>query len=164
MRGYVVQNIHPPRPPSRRHTGQGAYARVPKLDVENVQFSRMTLTPVARAESGTPATAADVFGLLWRSLSDLLGSATTATLLRRSRNAVARRLPSAAELMIDRDGLVYRYTLPPPWSEVAGEGLDVMRALADELRPLLMELTGGMILDQLDGIAGFRDNGIVFSR
>ncbi len=124
----------------------------------------MTLTPVPDAGSRKPTTAADLFGLLWRGLSDLLGSATTATLLRRSKNAVAGRLPSAAELSIERQGLEYRYTLPPAWSQEASDGMDVMRALVDELRPLLMELTGATILENLDGVPGFRDNGIVFSK
>lgn len=127
----------------------------------------VTIAPLARPASPTPATATDLFGLLWRSLSDLLGSATTATLLRRSKNAVARRLPAAgelAQLTIDRDGLEYRYTLPPAWSQTGGDGIVLMHALVDELRPLLMELTGAMLLEQLDRVAAFRDNGIVFAR
>ncbi len=131
---------------------------------------------MARVASPTRATAADLFGLLWRSLSDLLGSATTATLLRRSKNAVARRMPvvgntgelealaQLGELTIERDGLEYRYALPPEWSQSASHGIAVMHALVDELRPLLMELTGAMILEQLDRVAAFRANGIVFSR
>ena len=105
-----------------------------------------------------------MFGLLWRSLSDLLGSATTATLLRRSKNALARRLPAAAAIGIEREALEYGYTLPPSWSQEAGDGMDLVYALVDELRPLLMELTGATILDELDRVPGFRDNGIVFSR
>jgi len=135
-----------------------------KLDVDTLQRLRMTFVPSAPRTGPRPATAAALFGLLWASLSDLLGSATTATLLRRSKNAVARRLPSAAALAIEREGLEYRYTLPASWSDEAADGLDVMRALVDELRPLLMELTGATILEQLDRLAGFRDNGIVFTR
>jgi hypothetical protein len=137
---------------------------LPNGDGRNVHRQQMTFTPSAAAATPTPATAADLFGLLWRSLSDLLGSALTATLLRRSKNAVARRLPSAGEVAIDREGLEYRYTLPPSWSQATGDGSEAMRALVDELRPLLMELTGAMILEQLDRVAGFRENGIVFSR
>ncbi|MFL5307786.1 MAG: hypothetical protein ACJ8F1_21385 [Polyangia bacterium] len=134
------------------------------MDAENVQFLRMKVTSIAGAASPAPTTAAELFGLLWRSLSDLLGSATTATLLRRSKNAVVRRLPAAGELVIDREGLEYRYTLPPSWSQPAGDGMEVICAVVDELRPLLMELTGATILDRLDQVPGFRDNGIVFSR
>jgi hypothetical protein len=129
-----------------------------------VQFVGMTVTTVFGARRRTPATAADLFGLLGRGLSALLGSATAATLLRGSRNAVANRRPGVAAVSIDRDGLEYRYTVPPGWSVSGGEGLDVLRELVDELRPLLMELTGALILDQLDAIPGFRENGIVFSR
>jgi hypothetical protein len=112
----------------------------------------------------SPATAADLFGALWRALSDLLGSATTATLLRRSRNAVARRRPCAAELQIDREGLEYCYTVPASWSAPDGEGLDSLRELVNELRPLLMELTGAIILNQLDTNPTFAQSGIVFAQ
>jgi hypothetical protein len=111
-----------------------------------------------------PATAVDLFALLWRSLSDLLGSATTATLLRRSRNAVAQRWPAIADLQIDREGLEYGYHLPASWSTADGEALDAVRALVGELRPLLMELTGEVILSQLDTNPTFAESGIVFSQ
>jgi hypothetical protein len=113
-------------------------------------------------DDGTPTTAADLFGLLWRSLSDLLGSATTATLLRRSRNAVARRAPDLADLQIDREGLEYRYRLPPSWSAPDDQALSTVRDIVGELRPLLMELTGEVILSQLDANPAFARSGIIF--
>ncbi len=122
-------------------------------------------SPTSGSSGGRePATAADLFGLLWRTLSDLLGSATTATLLRRSRNALARRSPAVTALQIDREGLEYRYTLPASWSNRTGDGLDMIRDLVGELRPLLMELTGAVILNQLDTNPTFAESGIVFSR
>lgn len=113
---------------------------------------------------GAITTAADLFGVLWRALSDLLGSATTATLLRHSRNASAQRWPKLAELQIDRDGLEYRYRLPASWSVAGGDGMDSMRDLVGALRPLLMELTGEVILTQLDANPTFAESGIVFSQ
>lgn len=110
----------------------------------------------------TPITAADLFGLLWRSLSDLLGSATTATLLRRSRNAVAGRAPDLADLQIDREGLEYRYRLPPSWSAPDDRAVSTVRDIVGELRPLLMELTGEVILSQLDANPAFARSGIIF--
>lgn len=113
---------------------------------------------------GTPTTAADLFGLLWRMLSDMLGSATTATLLRRSRNAVAQRAPELAELQIDREGLEYRYRLPASWLAADAQAVNTMRDIVSELRPLLMELTGAVILNQLDANPTFAESGIIFSR
>ncbi len=124
----------------------------------------MTSATSGSSRGRPPATAADLFGLLWRTLSDLLGSATTATLLRRSRNALARRSPGVAELQIDREGLEYRYTVPASWSNPEGDGLDSVRDLVSELRPLLMELTGALILNQLDANPQFAESGIVFSQ
>jgi hypothetical protein len=114
--------------------------------------------------SRAPITAADLFGQLWRSLSDLLGSATTATLLRRSRNAIAQRSPDLSELQIDREGLEYRYRLPASWSNPDDAAVGAVRELIGELRPLLMELTGEVILSQLDANPAFAKNGIIFSQ
>lgn len=114
--------------------------------------------------SPAPPTAAELFGLLWRSLSDLLGSATTATLLRRSRNAVAQRSPALVELQIDREGLEYRYRVPASWSNPDDAALGAVRELVGELRPLLMELTGEVILSELDANPAFAQNGIIFSQ
>lgn len=118
----------------------------------------------ASPEDRAPATAADLFGLLWRMLSDMLGSATTATLLRRSRNAVAQRAPELADLQIDREGLEYRYRLPASWLAADAQAVNTMRDIVSELRPLLMELTGAVILNQLDANPTFAESGIIFSR
>ncbi|HVS76152.1 MAG TPA: hypothetical protein VHE11_04405 [Steroidobacteraceae bacterium] len=134
------------------------------MDAQSAHSVRMMASTSISSRGRTPVTAADLFGLLWRALSDLLGSATTATLLRRSRNAVASRWPEVACLQIDREGLEYRYTLPASWTSPNGHGLDTMRDLVGELRPLLMELTGEIILSQLDTNPRFAQSGIVFSQ
>jgi hypothetical protein len=109
-------------------------------------------------------TAAELFDLLWGTLADVVGSATTATLLRRSKNALARRNHGVDELQISREGLEYRYRIPGAWKQHTDETLAVMRSLAAELTPILMELTGDVILRRLDGIAAFRAGGVLFSR
>ena len=105
--------------------------------------------------------ASDLFAVLWRTLSDLLGTTTTATLLRCSRNAAARRSPALADVHIDRDGFEYRYTLPSSWFSDDGAGVAGMRELIAELRQRLMELTGSVILKQLEANPAIAQSGVL---
>lgn len=122
----------------------------------------MNLAAGAPPERLQPATAAQLFELLWTSLTDVLGSATTATLLRRSRNNLVPRLPELEDLRIDRRGLEYGYTLPESWKDVSTTSMEELRQLVDELGPLLVQLTGSVILRKLAAIPAFSRNGIVF--
>jgi hypothetical protein len=117
------------------------------------------LTPNDRSFGPTPA--ADVFAGLWRTLSDLLGTTTTATLLRCSLNAVARRSAALADLHIDLAGFEYHYTLPGSWLSSDGGGLAAMRELIAELRPRLMELTGSVILKHLEANPAIAQSGVL---
>jgi hypothetical protein len=103
---------------------------------------------------------AALFVLLWNGLADLLGTAATATLLRRAAKRAAAREPALAELTIVRESLEYRYTLPSTWKDGRGaEG--PMRALVRELLPLLVELTGPIVVRHLAQIPELREGGIV---
>ncbi len=62
----------------------------------------------ARAE----LSGAGLFKDLWESLADVLGTAATATLLRRAARRAVPRSPELAELAIAKANLEYRYTLP----------------------------------------------------
>jgi hypothetical protein len=114
------------------------------------------------SDDGAPAVAARLFGLLWTGLTDVLGSATTAALLRRSAKALQARRPQATPLKISRVGLAYTYELPPEWRRETPGALASLRDLVDELRPILMELTGEVVLRGLDRIDAFKAEGIRF--
>jgi hypothetical protein len=129
-----------------------------------VQFLHMTTGHVDAAPPATPPTPARLFELLWRTLSEMLGSATTATLLRRSVSARASRSPGLAGVRIQRQGLQYGYTLPASWTHPGEEGSQALRDLIAELRPVLMELTGALVLKRLDAVPEFRDSGIIFAQ
>jgi len=62
-----------------------------------------------------PPTTSDLFTILWDALVALLGTAATATLLKRAARRAVARSPELAELIIRRQGLVY-YTCPIGWS------------------------------------------------
>ncbi len=124
----------------------------------------VTSDPRADATVADPLTAADLFELLWVTLSDLLGSAATATLLRRSMKALLSRSPELEALLITREGFEYRYVSPESWRAYSAETLSTFRDLAGELSPILYDLTGIAVAHRLDNLVQFRRSGIRFSR
>jgi hypothetical protein len=110
------------------------------------------------------ASAAELFGLLWETVADVLGTAATATLLRRSIKQVAARTAWSEPVIVARNGLDYTYRLPEAWKQPANdEAVDVLRIVAGELRVLLIELTGPVVVARLGQLAALRKWGIDFS-
>lgn len=116
----------------------------------------------ARAGPDEPRpTAQALFGLLWDSLADLMGTAATATLLRRAATRAAAHDPGLGGLLIVRDGLQYRYELPEAWRRRDDRAIASLRVLGRALRPLLRELTGAVVLGRLARLAPLRAAGIL---
>jgi hypothetical protein len=110
--------------------------------------------------SDGPDPSAVLFTILWDALADLLGTATTATLLRRAAKRATTRSPELAGLIIQRDGLVYRYTCPPAWNDKSESAPLALRELVGELRPLLVEMTGQIVIQHLEQILELRERGL----
>lgn len=103
---------------------------------------------------------AELFELLWRTVADVLGTAATATLIRRAARRAARRFPELSELSTTRDGREYRYTLPAGWA-TGGDAADAaLRELVRELCALLVELTGPVVVQRLATEPALRALGI----
>lgn len=102
-------------------------------------------------ERGTPASASALFERLWDELVSLLGTAATATLVRRSLKRAGPRIPELGGLHVDREGLDYRYVLPASWREPGRDAgaIALRRLYAEELDPLLRELTGTVVRRRL---------------
>ena len=63
-----------------------------------------------------------------------------------------------------RNGLDYEYRLVETWKQPDNEAaLDDLRALARELRVLLVELTGAVVVRRLARLAPFKKVGIDFT-
>ena len=108
--------------------------------------------------------AAQLFDLLWESLADVLGTAATAILVRRAIKQAASKTSRAEPVIVARDGLDYKYDLPETWKQPGNEeALGALRVLAAELRVLLVDLTGPVVLRRLGRLALFRERGIDFS-
>lgn len=110
------------------------------------------------------ASAAELFDLLWETLADVLGTAATATLLRRSIKQASARIAWSEPVIVARSGLDYTYRLPDTWKQPGNdEAVDVLRIVAAELRALLVELTGPIVVARLGRLAALRKWGIEFS-
>jgi hypothetical protein len=109
--------------------------------------------------------AAELFDLLWGTLADVLGTAATATLLRRAiKQSAARTAWSEPAVVARDDGLDYTYRLPEAWKQPGNdEAVDVFRIIAAELKRLLIELTGPVVVARLGHLAPLRKWGIDFS-
>ena len=108
--------------------------------------------------------AAELFDLLWESLADVLGTAAGATLLRRAIKRVGARTAWPEPIVVARNGLDYTYRLPDTWKQPGNEEAGgALRVMAAELRVLLVELTGPVVVRRLERLAPFRKLGIDFS-
>jgi hypothetical protein len=100
-------------------------------------------------------TVAQRFAVLWDALADVLGTAATATLLRRAMKGAAGRA-ALQGLSIERDGFSYAYAVPESWHAThGGKPLEALMAVIDELRPLLVELTGPIVIRRLERVGAF---------
>jgi hypothetical protein len=93
-----------------------------------------------------------LFGVLWETLNDVMGSAATATLLRRAVKHASSRSPSLDGLAIHRERFEYRYALPESWKGESDVGLAALQGLTRELQSLLVELTGPVVLHRLRSV------------
>lgn len=104
----------------------------------------------------TRPTAAVTFRALWDGLSDMMGSSATATLLRRAAKHAAQRHPDLHQLVITRPTFEYEYIVPDAW-ETLPCSTEGFRSLVGALKPLLVELTGGIAINRLRTIPGIED-------
>jgi hypothetical protein len=93
-----------------------------------------------------------LFQILWETLNDIMGGAATAILVRRAVKHAAQRSPGCVGLAIVRERYEYRYALPESWNSAPSDGLESLKGLATELRPLLFELTGHVVLRRLHNV------------
>ena len=101
---------------------------------------------------------------MWESLADVLGTAATATLLRRAIKHTASDTSWPEPVVVIRNGLDYEYRLPEAWKQPGNEkAVGALRVVAAELRVLLVELTGPVVVRRLARLAPFRKLGIDFS-
>ena len=104
---------------------------------------------------------AALFALLWGALTELLGTAAGAALVRRAALRAAGRCPELAEISIVRGDLAYRYTLPAAWSRSNENNDAALRELVAELLSLVAALTGPLVARRLGQIPQLCERGIL---
>jgi len=97
-----------------------------------------------------------LFKTLWDALADVLGATATATLVTRASRRALPRSPELGELAIERVDREYRYVIPRSFDRANGSA-GPLRDLLDELRPLLAELTGQVVLRGLERVPQLRE-------
>ncbi len=106
-------------------------------------------------------TAAALFGLLWEGMADVLGTAATATLLRRALKHAAPRHAELSSIVIKRNDFAYEYCAPEAWQHINHSGgVDALRGLVRDLQPLLIEMTGPVVVRRLARVGPLRELGI----
>lgn len=121
---------------------------------------RLKTDTEARSAPDQPAPA-ELLDLLWASMTDVLGTAATATLMRRAVRRAATTEPALEGVTFGRIGYDYQYTLPGRWQEKANEdALRCLRLVIVELRVLLIEITGPVVVRRLERIPDLRELGM----
>lgn len=110
-------------------------------------------------QKATDRTAAELFEIMWHSLVEVIGTAATANLLRRSARQLVNQGLNVDGLSFDRQGFEYGYLVPQAWRDGAPGSTATLRALAVELRAILRQLTGPVLVRRLESnpaLAGAR--------
>src|SRR5688572_18286741 len=114
-----------------------------------------------RSDAGAERSVSALFAILWDALADLLGTAATATLIRRAAQRAAWRCPELSGLIITRVNLDYRYAPPSAWKGHQGDQALPLLELVSELRLLLVDLTGPVVVDHLGRVHELRLLGFI---
>jgi hypothetical protein len=109
----------------------------------------------------TDWTVAELLELLWANLADVMGTAATATLLRRAIRRAASSAPMVDGITIVRTQFDYQYSLSESWHQKGDElALQGLRSLIKELLLLLVEMTGPVVVRRLERIPALRHLGM----
>jgi quercetin 2,3-dioxygenase len=96
-----------------------------------------------------------LFGLLWDTLVDVLGSAATATLVGRAAHRALARSPELGELSITRANQNFHFVVPRSFDRTECVP-DSLRDLLDELKLLLVQQTGNVVFRSFDRVPELR--------
>lgn len=106
------------------------------------------------SRAGTHLTSAGVFKLVWDALADLLGTAATAAIMERASRRAQARAPELVLLSFQRVDGEFGYHVPPAFEH--SEVTPGLRAFLEDLRVLLLELTGPVALRRLAQVPQLR--------
>jgi hypothetical protein len=131
-------------------------ALVPAIGPERTSPARTPASGRSGREAAATPSGAALFRMLWDELVDALGTAATATIVGRAARRALPRSPELGELAIARVDQEYGYVFPRSFDPAEGPPAP-LRELLDELQPLLVELTGRVVLRRLERVPGLRE-------
>jgi hypothetical protein len=71
-------------------------------------------------------------------------------------------MPELEALVISREGLEYRYEVPDAWRQAPeGQNMAGLRALMHELGPLLVDMTGPVVVRRLGQLEPLQKSGVL---
>jgi len=117
--------------------------------------------PTSSERRSAQPSEAELFAILWSELSDMLGTAAAAVLLKRAMRRAVPRRPELSELQIARDAVDHHYVVPASWTESAAGAPEALRELVKELCGLLVALTGQVVVNRLAQVPELRASGIL---
>jgi hypothetical protein len=104
---------------------------------------------------------AALFKLIWDCIADVLGTTATATLVRRAARRAMLRSPELGDLEVVRTDAGYTYALPRALVGKVEHTPGALRELVGELRPLLLEMTGHVVVRRIEQIPSLQERAIV---
>jgi len=104
---------------------------------------------------------AALFKLIWDCVADVLGTTAAAMLVRRAARRAMLRSPELGDLQVLRTDAGYTYALPRALVGKVEHKPVALRELVGELRPLLVELTGQVVVRRIEQIPWLQERGIL---
>ena len=86
---------------------------------ERMSMAVLDESPGAREGGDGDLDTAALFAIVWDAIAEVLGTAATAAIVRRAAGRAATDSPELVDVVIRREKLEYRYTLPHAWSHAA---------------------------------------------
>jgi hypothetical protein len=112
-------------------------------------------------DSSAELRGAALFKLIWDCVADVLGTTAAATLMRRAARRAMLRSPELGDFQVLRTDAGYTYALPRALVGKAEQTPVALRELVNELRPLLLELTGQVVVRRIEQIPWLQERGML---
>jgi hypothetical protein len=113
------------------------------------------------ADDAAELRGAALFKLIWDCVADVLGTTATATLVRRAARRAMVRSPELGGLEVLRTDAGYTYALPRALVGKVDYTPVALRELVGELRPLLVEMTGQIVVRRIEQIPSLQERAIL---
>jgi hypothetical protein len=106
-------------------------------------------------------TTSELFDALWTALTDVIGPTAAATLLQESIRRARPSHPGVADIAIVQRQFEYTYTVPSAWKTTDAAPRKSFQAIVEELWPLLMGLTGTLVVRRLGAVPQLVECGVI---